>query len=69
MDDILLFGATFEEHKNRLNKVSALGDAGLVLNTKECIFSKKKNRLGHVFDSNVIIPGPTKTYCEVSQTP
>jgi hypothetical protein len=42
MDDILLFGATFEEHKNRLNKVSALGDAGLVLNTKECIFSKKK---------------------------
>ena len=66
MDDILVFGATFEEHqdlKYRLNKVlTALGYAGLVLNTKRCVFGAKKIvHLGHVVESHCISPDPAKT--------
>ncbi|KAI9550030.1 hypothetical protein GHT06_007621 [Daphnia sinensis] len=40
----------------------ALGDAGLVLNTKKCVFGAKKIvHLGHVVDSHGISPDPAKT--------
>lgn len=43
MDDILVFGSTFEEHQSRLNNVlSALGNAGLVLNAKNGCLEQKR---------------------------
>ena len=63
MDDILVFGATFEENQHRLNKfLTALGDAELVLNTKKRVFGAKKIvHLEHVVDSHGISPDPAKT--------
>jgi hypothetical protein len=43
MDDILVFGSTFEEHQSRLNNVlPALGNAGLVLNAKNGCLEQKR---------------------------
>lgn len=42
LDDILVYGRTFEEHNRRLARVlQALEEAGLTLNPKKCVFGAK----------------------------
>lgn len=62
MDDILVFGSTFDGHLERLNKVlTAINKAGLVLNVKKCLFGAKKIvHLGHVVSREGISPDPAK---------
>ena len=62
LDDVLVFGRTFEEHMYRLNLVlEALEKAGLTLNVSKCIFAAREIfHLGHLIDKNGIRPGPEK---------
>jgi hypothetical protein len=62
LDDILVFGKTFEEHQRRLNLVlTALGEANLVLNMKKCLFAADEvNHLGHIVKADRIRPDPEK---------
>ncbi|KAI9555914.1 enzymatic polyprotein [Daphnia sinensis] len=62
MDDILVFGSTFDGHLERLDKVlTAINKAGLVLNVKKCLFGAKKIvHLGHVVSREGISPDPAK---------
>jgi hypothetical protein len=62
LDDILVFGKTFEEHQRRLNLVlTALGEANLVLNMKKCLFAADEvNHLGHIVKADGIRPDPEK---------
>ena len=52
MDDILIFGRDFEEHQYRLDRVlDAIGNAGLTLNVKKCVFAAHRiAHLGHLID-------------------
>ena len=61
-DDIIVAGATKEEHDNRMNEVfRKLKKAGLKLNKNKCTFSKSElNYLGHSFSSKGISPSPDK---------
>ncbi len=66
MDDILVFGKTFEEHQIRLNLVlTALGKANLILNMKKCLFAADEvNHLGHIVKADGIRPDPEKVALE-----
>lgn len=62
MDDILIHGATSEEHDQRLHAVlRRLSDIGMTLNTEKCSFAQTSVKfLGHVIDSQGIHPDPAK---------
>ena len=63
IDDILVYGASEEEHRNRLNAVlRRVNDHGLRLNWKKCQISQKEvHYLGHVISGGGIRPDPAKT--------
>lgn len=63
LDDIVVFGKTFEEHFKILNEVmDRLAKAGLMLKPKKCHFLRKKiNFLGHVVSKEGIQTDPEKT--------
>ena len=58
LDDILVYGVTFEDHKKNLDLVfKTLKEAGLRLNKAKCIFGKKYVKyLGHMIDENGLHP-------------
>jgi transposase InsO family protein len=62
MDDILIHGATREEHDQRLQAVlQRLSDLGMTLNAEKCIFAQTSVKfLGHVVDTQEIGPDPDK---------
>ena len=62
MDDVLIFGRDFEEHQYRLDRVlDAIGNAGLTLNVKKCVFAAHRiAHLGHLIDKDGILPDPAK---------
>ena len=62
LDDVLVFGKSFEEHQERLECVlKALEEAGLTLNVSKCIFATNVIfHLGHIIDENGIRPDPAK---------
>ena len=62
MDDILIHGATREEHDQRLQAVlQRLSDLGMTLNAEKCIFAQTSVKfLGHVVDTQAIGPDPDK---------
>jgi hypothetical protein len=62
MDDILILGATQQEHDSRVRQVlQKLKLAGLTLNDAKCEFSKKEiTYLGHIINSKGIRADPKK---------
>ncbi|UYV70824.1 K02A2.6-like [Cordylochernes scorpioides] len=62
MDDIVIWGATQEEHDERLRCVlRKLQDSGLTLNKEKCIFSVKEIKfLGHLITERGVLPDPNK---------
>ena len=62
LDDIVVFGRTFEEHLQRLRLVFVrLRDAGLKIKAKKCDFLKRKIKyLGHVISERGIATDPDK---------
>ena len=62
MDDILVFGATQEEHDDHLRTVlKRIQELGMTLNADKCQFSQQRVKcLGHVVDSTGIHPDPEK---------
>ena len=63
LDDIIVFGNTFEEHMERLERVLVrLGENGLKLNPKKCSFCQEKVRyVGHIVSQEGIATDPEKT--------
>ena len=64
MDDVLVHGATKEEHDQRLEAVLLrLQGAGVTLNREKCRFSQNSVKfLGHVVDQFGIRPDPDKVH-------
>lgn len=62
MDDVLVHGATKEEHDLRVQAVvHRLQEAGVTLNQEKCKFFQKSMKiLGHVVDQSGIRPDPNK---------
>ncbi|KAL6491496.1 hypothetical protein MHYP_G00018410 [Metynnis hypsauchen] len=62
MDDILVHGATVEEHDHRLEKVmQRIELAGMKLNREKCSIRQNQLRfLGHLIDQSGIRPDPEK---------
>lgn len=62
LDDVVIFGRTFEEHNTRLEMVlNCLEKAGLVLNSKKCRFGERQTLvLGHLVDKDGVRPDPQK---------
>ncbi|UYV61221.1 K02A2.6-like, partial [Cordylochernes scorpioides] len=62
MDDIVIWGATQEEHDERLRCVlRKLQDSGMTLNKEKCIFSVKEIKfLGHLITERGVLPDPNK---------
>lgn len=62
MDDILIHGATQEEHDQRLHAVlQRLSDLGLTLNAEKCTIAQTSVKfLGHVVNTQGIRPDPDK---------
>lgn len=62
LDDLVIYGSTFEEHYERLEAVlTALDQAGLSLNPEKCTFAVKEIAcLGHQVTSEGIRPDPSK---------
>lgn len=62
MDDVLVFSATFEQHLDRLGSVlRAIGDAGLILQPKKCLFAADSTTyLGHRVSADGIGPDPER---------
>ncbi|UYV72120.1 K02A2.6-like [Cordylochernes scorpioides] len=62
MDDIVIWGATQEEHNERLRCVlRKLQDSGLTLNKEKCIFSVKEIKfLSHLITERGVLPDPNK---------
>ncbi|UYV63703.1 K02A2.6-like [Cordylochernes scorpioides] len=62
MDDIVIWGATQEEHDERLRCVlRKLQDSGLALNKEKCIFSVKEIKfLGHLITERGVLPDPNE---------
>jgi len=62
LDDVLVFGRTFQEHQERLELVlKALEDANLTLNPSKCIFATHEVfHLGHIVDADGLRPNPEK---------
>ena len=63
MDDVLVFGSTQEQHKQRLNEVlHRVKEAGVTLNPNKCEFAKSELKfLGHLIDQEGIRADPEKT--------
>lgn len=61
IDDIIVYGATFEEHISRVDEVlDRVERAGLKLKPKKCILLQKEVIfLGHVVSQNGVRPDPT----------
>ena len=70
MDDVLVFGASQEEHDERLEKIlEAIGKAGLTLNEK-CEFSKPSVKfLGQIVDASGcrVDPHKVKAIAEITK--
>lgn len=62
LDDLVIYGSTFEEHCERLEAViMALDQAGLSLNPEKCVFAVKEIVcLGHQVTPEGIRPDPSK---------
>lgn len=62
LDDIIVYGSSFEEHLNRLRTVlQCIKEAGLTLNHQKCIFGQSKLKiLGHLIDKSGVRPDPEK---------
>jgi transposase InsO family protein len=62
LDDIIVFGRTFEEHLQRLREVLLrIREAGFRLKRSKCHFAQTKiNYLGHVVSAKGIQPDPEK---------
>ena len=62
MDDVLVFGATMEEHDaNLLAVLKRLEEAGATLNSRKCKFRQPRvNFLGHLLDKEGIRADPSK---------
>ena len=62
LDDIIVFGNTFQEHMDRLEQVLVrLGDNGLKLNPKKCSFCQQEVRyVGHIVSKDGIATDPEK---------
>ena len=63
LDDVIIFGKTFEEHLQRLDAVLARVEmANLKLKVEKCVlFTKEVEFLGHVVNQNGIKPNPHNT--------
>jgi hypothetical protein len=62
MNDILVYGATTEEHDRSLNAVlRTVKDSGLKLNRAKCHFGKSEIQyFGHLISADGLRPGPSK---------
>ena len=62
LDDVIVFGRTFEEHLERLSAVlKRLKDAGLKLNPKKCrLFHREVEFLGHIVNREGVAADPKK---------
>ncbi|UYV63435.1 hypothetical protein LAZ67_2004061 [Cordylochernes scorpioides] len=62
LDDIVVYGPSFEEHLKRLEVVlECLQQAGLNVNNEKCLFGSRQLKiLGHVVNENGIHPDPEK---------
>ena len=62
LDDIIVFGNSFEEHLDRLEQVLVrLGDNGLKLNPKKCNFCQERVKyVGHIVSQHGIETDPEK---------
>lgn len=62
LDDVVIFGRTFDEHNCRVDTVlNCLQSAGLVLNSKKCRFGERQALvLGHMVDKDGVRPDPRK---------
>ena len=62
LDDVIVFSETFEEHIQRLQLImKCVQDAGLILNSKKCLFGATKIKvLGHVVSRGEVHPDPDK---------
>ena len=63
LDDIVVFGRTFEEHNQRLREVlQCVCEAGFMLNPKKCFFGMHEiNYLGHIVNKDGVRPGEEKS--------
>ena len=63
LDDIIVYGNSFEEHLDRLERVLLrLGENGLKLNPKKCSFFQERVRyVGHIVSAQGIETDPEKT--------
>ncbi|XP_037503481.2 retrovirus-related Pol polyprotein from transposon 412 isoform X2 [Rhipicephalus sanguineus] len=63
LDDVIIYGKTFQEHNHRLSLVlECLREAGLVLNSKKCHFGERQALvLGFLVDREGVRPDPQKT--------
>ena len=63
LDDIIIFGKTFEEHCERLHEVlKVLNQANLKLQKKKCSFGYRQVKfLGHLISEYGVKPDPSKT--------
>jgi hypothetical protein len=62
IDDVIIFGKTFDEHLQRLELVlSRIQTAKLTLNNQKCKFAMQRlEHLGHVISRDGIQPNPVK---------
>ena len=62
LDDLIVYGRTFEEHLDRLQRVfQKLREAGLKLTPKKChLFKGKVKYVGHIVSAEEIEPDPEK---------
>lgn len=62
LDDVIVFGKTFEEEEKNLKEVfSRLRRAGLKMSPKKChLFQREVNFLGHVVSAKGVTTDPTK---------
>ena len=62
LDDIIIFGRTFDEHLSRLRTVlERLNQAGLTLKPSKCQWARNEVKyLGHLIDGTGIRPDPAK---------
>lgn len=60
LDDIVVFGSSFQEHLQRVEEVlHRIHDSGMNLKPEKCnLFQKKVTFLGHVVSSEGILPNP-----------
>ena len=62
LDDVIVYGKSFEEEISRLGKVFCrLQDAGLKLKPQKCVlFQKQVTYLGHIVSERGVAPDPAK---------